>query len=146
MIGVMGFEATKAVIPLLKESDRAWPEVNKQAKHSDVRFACPIRALQSYNGALLEYRKPICLPALHNSWVGRASMGIFAQHQRDDVWAHTYDLTCHRPNTDGSSAESSFEPGALLRTGDSNLCVFIFFFYFESLLLCHISYNISVPI
>ncbi|GBM23344.1 hypothetical protein AVEN_97752-1 [Araneus ventricosus] len=27
----------------------------------DVRFACPIRALQSYNGALLEYRMPICL-------------------------------------------------------------------------------------
>ncbi|GBM89347.1 hypothetical protein AVEN_136441-1 [Araneus ventricosus] len=29
---------------------------------SDVRFACPIRALQSYNGALLEYRMPICRP------------------------------------------------------------------------------------
>ncbi|GBN87903.1 hypothetical protein AVEN_154154-1 [Araneus ventricosus] len=29
---------------------------------SDVRFVCPIRALQSYNGALLEYRMPICVP------------------------------------------------------------------------------------
>ncbi|GBN05874.1 hypothetical protein AVEN_10082-1 [Araneus ventricosus] len=28
---------------------------------SGVRFACPIRALQSYNGALLEYRMPICI-------------------------------------------------------------------------------------
>ncbi|GBO20668.1 hypothetical protein AVEN_270379-1 [Araneus ventricosus] len=31
-------------------------------KHSSVRFACPIRALQSYNGALLEYSMPICVP------------------------------------------------------------------------------------
>ncbi|GBM83498.1 hypothetical protein AVEN_199590-1 [Araneus ventricosus] len=31
-------------------------------KHSSVRFACPIRALQSYNGALLEYSMPICDP------------------------------------------------------------------------------------
>ncbi|GBN77908.1 hypothetical protein AVEN_40027-1 [Araneus ventricosus] len=30
---------------------------------SDVRFVCPIRAFQSYNSALLEYRMPICLPA-----------------------------------------------------------------------------------
>ncbi|GBM53327.1 hypothetical protein AVEN_259311-1 [Araneus ventricosus] len=30
--------------------------------HSYVRFSCPIRALQSYNGALLEYRMPICGP------------------------------------------------------------------------------------
>ncbi|GBO14535.1 hypothetical protein AVEN_239491-1 [Araneus ventricosus] len=27
---------------------------------SDVRLACSIRGLQSYNGALLEYRMPIC--------------------------------------------------------------------------------------
>ncbi|GBO04646.1 hypothetical protein AVEN_268492-1 [Araneus ventricosus] len=47
----------------LKESVRAWSEVNKQAKHSYVRFACPIRALQSYNGALLEYSVPICVRA-----------------------------------------------------------------------------------
>ncbi|GBM37897.1 hypothetical protein AVEN_68590-1 [Araneus ventricosus] len=30
---------------------------------SDVRFTCPIKALQSYNGALLEYRMPICIRA-----------------------------------------------------------------------------------
>ncbi|GBO11717.1 hypothetical protein AVEN_175077-1 [Araneus ventricosus] len=29
-------------------------------QESDIRFACPIRTLQSYNGALLEYRMPIC--------------------------------------------------------------------------------------
>ncbi|GBO00650.1 hypothetical protein AVEN_28055-1 [Araneus ventricosus] len=28
---------------------------------SDVRFVCPIRALQSYNGVLLEYRMPTCV-------------------------------------------------------------------------------------
>ncbi|GBM51984.1 hypothetical protein AVEN_32109-1 [Araneus ventricosus] len=33
---------------------------DKQAKHSYVRFACPVRVLQSYNGALLEYSMPIC--------------------------------------------------------------------------------------
>ncbi|GBO01679.1 hypothetical protein AVEN_224088-1 [Araneus ventricosus] len=32
---------------------------------SDVRFVCPIRALQSYNGALIEYRVPICRPNSH---------------------------------------------------------------------------------
>ncbi|GBM87362.1 hypothetical protein AVEN_112789-1 [Araneus ventricosus] len=31
--------------------------------HSYVRFACPIRALQSYNGTLLEYSMPICMRA-----------------------------------------------------------------------------------
>ncbi|GBM75865.1 hypothetical protein AVEN_247851-1 [Araneus ventricosus] len=37
---------------------------SKQAKHSYVRFACPIRALQSHNGALLEYSMPTCCPAM----------------------------------------------------------------------------------
>ncbi|GBO15653.1 hypothetical protein AVEN_17435-1 [Araneus ventricosus] len=72
------------------------------AQKSDIRFACPIRALQSYNGALLEYRMPICLPAgpllaLHPSWVGRASVGIFAPHQREDVRIPTYDLAATSP-------------------------------------------------
>ncbi|GBM76673.1 hypothetical protein AVEN_48795-1 [Araneus ventricosus] len=35
-----------------------WCDVQK----SDVKFTCPIRALQSYNGALFEYRMPICAP------------------------------------------------------------------------------------
>ncbi|GBM01250.1 hypothetical protein AVEN_170309-1 [Araneus ventricosus] len=39
------------------------------------------------------------LPALHPFWVGRASVGIFAPHQREDVLPLTYDLTCIRPNT-----------------------------------------------
>ncbi|GBN25021.1 hypothetical protein AVEN_183064-1, partial [Araneus ventricosus] len=34
------------------------------------------------------------LPALHPFWVGRASVGIFAPHQREDVWSPTCDLTC----------------------------------------------------
>ncbi|GBO19729.1 hypothetical protein AVEN_5512-1 [Araneus ventricosus] len=36
-----------------------WCDVQK----SDVRFTCPIRALQSYNGVLFEYRMPICVAA-----------------------------------------------------------------------------------
>ncbi|GBM05225.1 hypothetical protein AVEN_181614-1 [Araneus ventricosus] len=39
------------------------------------------------------------LLALHPFWVGRASVGIFAPHQREDVWPSTYDLACNRPNT-----------------------------------------------
>ncbi|GBM72521.1 hypothetical protein AVEN_45592-1 [Araneus ventricosus] len=39
------------------------------------------------------------LLALHPFWVGRASVGIFAPYQREDVWPPTYDLTCNRPNT-----------------------------------------------
>ncbi|GBM22165.1 hypothetical protein AVEN_190822-1 [Araneus ventricosus] len=35
-----------------------WCDVQK----SDVRFTCPIRALQSYNGDLFECRMPICRP------------------------------------------------------------------------------------
>ncbi|GBL81342.1 hypothetical protein AVEN_143651-1 [Araneus ventricosus] len=36
---------------------------------SDIRFACPIRALQSYNGALLEYRMPICCSGIQSQRV-----------------------------------------------------------------------------
>ncbi|GBM08664.1 hypothetical protein AVEN_52751-1 [Araneus ventricosus] len=36
------------------------------------------------------------LPALHPFWVGRASVGIFAPRQREDVCLPTNDLTCNR--------------------------------------------------
>ncbi|GBN75100.1 hypothetical protein AVEN_142814-1 [Araneus ventricosus] len=39
------------------------------------------------------------LPALHPFWVGRASEGIYAPHQQEDIWSSTYDLTCNRPHT-----------------------------------------------
>ncbi|GBN04576.1 hypothetical protein AVEN_134600-1 [Araneus ventricosus] len=48
------------------------------------------------------------LPALHPSWVGRASVSIFAPHQQEDV-----DLACNSPIHDGSSVESGFEFGTL---------------------------------
>ncbi|GBM85217.1 hypothetical protein AVEN_251382-1, partial [Araneus ventricosus] len=31
--------------------------------------------------------------------------------ERYGVWPATYDVACRRPNTDGSSVESGFEPG-----------------------------------
>ncbi|GBL71520.1 hypothetical protein AVEN_248987-1 [Araneus ventricosus] len=39
------------------------------------------------------------LPDLHPFWVGRASVGIFAPHQRQEVWPPTYDLACNMPHT-----------------------------------------------
>ncbi|GBO03074.1 hypothetical protein AVEN_255494-1 [Araneus ventricosus] len=39
------------------------------------------------------------LPALHPFWVGRASVGIFAPHQRKDLSPPTYDLPLNMPNT-----------------------------------------------
>ncbi|GBM37376.1 hypothetical protein AVEN_48149-1 [Araneus ventricosus] len=36
------------------------PHCRCDVLNSDVRFTCPIRALQSYNGALLEYKMTIC--------------------------------------------------------------------------------------
>ncbi|GBM86070.1 hypothetical protein AVEN_3896-1 [Araneus ventricosus] len=56
---------------------------------------------QSYYGALLEYRMPIC---------GRASVGIFAPHQREDVWPPTYG---NRPNTRRIFSGIGFEAGTL---------------------------------
>ncbi|GBM09704.1 hypothetical protein AVEN_186409-1 [Araneus ventricosus] len=39
------------------------------------------------------------LPALRPSWVGRASVGIFAPRRRGDVSTPAYNLTCNRPRT-----------------------------------------------
>ncbi|GBO12319.1 hypothetical protein AVEN_266566-1 [Araneus ventricosus] len=45
----------------------------------------------------------------HPSWVGRTSVGIFAPHQREDVWRPTYDVA--GPIHNEFLVESSFEPG-----------------------------------
>ncbi|GBN73747.1 hypothetical protein AVEN_212365-1 [Araneus ventricosus] len=37
--------------------------------------------------------------ALQPSWVGQASVGIFAPHRREDVWHPTYVLARNKPNT-----------------------------------------------
>ncbi|GBN64492.1 hypothetical protein AVEN_218258-1 [Araneus ventricosus] len=57
------------------------------------------------------------LPALHPFWVGRASVGIFTPHQREDVLPPVGDMIMttydYGPIHGGSSVESGFEPGTL---------------------------------
>ncbi|GBM90481.1 hypothetical protein AVEN_51883-1, partial [Araneus ventricosus] len=53
------------------------------------------------------------LPALHPFWVGRASVGIFIQYQREGVWPPTNDLACSRPNIRRIFSGIWFEPGTL---------------------------------
>ncbi|GBM28117.1 hypothetical protein AVEN_176605-1 [Araneus ventricosus] len=53
------------------------------------------------------------LPALHPFWVGRASVGIFTPHQREDVWSLRTIQRATGPMRGGSSEQSGLEPGTL---------------------------------
>ncbi|GBO11213.1 hypothetical protein AVEN_63032-1 [Araneus ventricosus] len=53
------------------------------------------------------------LPALHPFWVGRASVGIFAPHQREDNWPLRMIYRATGPIRGGSSVELGLEAGTL---------------------------------
>ncbi|GBM87969.1 hypothetical protein AVEN_91923-1, partial [Araneus ventricosus] len=57
------------------------------------------------------------LPALHPSWVGLASVGIFAPHQREDVWPLRLISSATDPKHGSSSVEPGFRPETLRPRG-----------------------------
>ncbi|GBN78126.1 hypothetical protein AVEN_78049-1 [Araneus ventricosus] len=59
---------------------------------SDVRFVCPIRALQSYNGALMEYRMPICYRHPLKNVVYHRSVVTLAE-LRESITLHLRNIT-----------------------------------------------------